>query len=125
MHHIAQSPYGTGNNRNLLHRLCILLQGADQRMAYLMVGNDPAFFLTEYPVLFLLTYKNHLNCFKQILLTYCIPTVFHSQNRCLVNHIRQIGAHSSGGRQSNGIQIHSLVQGNILCMYLQNIYTTL
>ena len=125
MHHISQGPHGTWNNGNLLHRLSILLQGAYQSVTYLMVGNNPAFFPAEYPVLFLLTYKNHLNRLEQILLAYCIPPVLYSQNCCLVNHIGQIRSRGAGGCQSNGIQIHRLIQRNILCMNLQNIYTAL
>ena len=39
--------HGTRHNRDLLYRLRILLQGADQRMTNLMIRNNPALLLAQ------------------------------------------------------------------------------
>ena len=56
VHHVTQSAHGPGHDGDLLHRLRVLLQGADQRVAHLVVGDDAPLLLVHDPVLLLLTH---------------------------------------------------------------------
>ena len=72
------------------NRLRILLQGADQRMAHLVIGYNAPFFLTQYPVLLLLAHEDNLHRFKKIRLGNGLPPLLYSQDCRLIDHIGQI-----------------------------------
>ena len=123
LHHIAQGAHGTGHNRNLLHRLRVLLQGADQGMAHLVVGHNPPLLLAHDAVLFLFTYQHHFHRLKQILLRHSLPAILDRQDRRLVDHVRQIRTYGTAGSKGDGLQIHCLIHLHIFGMHLQDIHT--
>ena len=125
VHDVAQRAHGTGHNGDLLYRLGILLQSADQRMSHFMIGNDAALFLAEDPVFFLFTHKNDFHSLKQILLGNHVSSGLDCQNGRLVDHVCQIGTHSAAGCQGNGFQIDGLIQMYVLGMHFQDVHTAL
>ena len=125
MHDIAKSSHGSGNDRDFLHRLGIFLQSTDQCMTNLMVRNDPSFLLAHDPIFLFLTYKHLLYRFKQILLIYIFSAMLHRIDRCLIDHIGKIRTNSSACCQCDRVQIHTVIQMDILGMYLQDRYSSL
>ncbi len=125
IHNIAKRTHRTRHDRDLLHRLGILLQCADQSMTNLVVGNDTAFFLAEHTVLLLLTDQNDFHCFKQILLRDGLAPLLNRKDRGLVDHICQIRTHRAGRRQSDCVQIDGLIHADVLRVYLQRLNTPL
>ncbi len=120
MHDISQSAHGSWHNGDLLHRLGILLQGADQRMAHLVIGDDFALFLTHDAVFLLLAHQNLLHRVEQILLVHVLSSVLYRIDRRLVDHIRKIRTHRAAGCKGDGVQIHAVVQMHILGVHLEN-----
>ena len=64
LHHIAKRTHCTRHNCDFLYRLGIFLQCCRQRMAHLMVSDNPFFLLAEYPVFFLFSCNDHFDRFK-------------------------------------------------------------
>ena len=97
VHHVSQSTHRSRNDGDLLYRLGVLLQCGYQRVADFVVGNDSALFSGKNPVLLLLADQDQFNCFQQILLTDSCPVVLDREDRGLVDHVRKIRTHRSGG----------------------------
>ena len=110
LHDISECSHGPRYNRNLLHRLRILLQCTYQCMTHLMVRNDPTFFLTENTILLFFTDQDNFHCFIEIFLRNGFSSVLYSKNGCLIDHIGKIRSYCSGSRQCNRIQIHGFIQ---------------
>ena len=66
------APDGTRHDRDLLYRLCIFLQCADQCMSDFMVGNDLPLFLAQDPVFLLFTHDE-----PPLLLRTDLPVIRH------------------------------------------------
>ena len=94
-------------------------------MAHLMVGDDAPLLLAHDAVLLFLSDENHFHRLKEILLGYGHPAILHGEDRGLVDHIRQIRAHGSAGRQSDSLQIYRVVHLHILGMHLQDVHAAL
>ena len=109
IHNIAQSPHGSGNNGNLLHRFGMLLQRAYKGMAHFVVGHDPALFLAHNAVLLLLAHQHYLHRLEQVLLGHGIASVLNSINSSLIHHIGQVGSHGSRGGQGDIFKVHGLI----------------
>ena len=125
MHDISQSAHSPGYNSNLLHRLGIFLQGADQCVSYLMIGDDTALLLTHDTILLFLTHHYLLYCIKQILLAYTLSAFLYRIDGSFIDHIGKVGAHCAACGKGDGIQIHSFIHLHILGMYLQDLHTAL
>ena len=125
MHNIAKCTHGSGNNRDFLYRLGILLQGTDQCMANLMVRNDLTLFPTHDTVFLFLTDKHLFYGCEQILLGNIFPAVLYRHNGSLINHIGKICTNRTACSQCDRIQIHTLIQMYILRMNLQDLHTSL
>ena len=90
-------------------------------MAYFMIGNDPPLFLAQDPVFLLFAHKHQLNRLKQILLGHGVSPVLDGIDGRLIHHVGKVSADGAGGCQRNLLEIHGLIQMDILGMYLQNI----
>ncbi len=117
MHDIPQSTHGPWHNGDLLHRLGVFLQSADQRMPHLVIRDDLAFFRTHDTVLLFFPYQNLFHCIKQILLGDIFSAMLNRIDGSLIDHIGKICAYRPTGSKRYGIQIHALIQMNILRMY--------
>ena len=124
MHDITQGTHGSGHDGDLLYRLGILLQCADQRMADFMIGNDLAFFLAHDPVFLLFSYEYLLYRVKKILLAHILSACLNGIDCRLVDHICEIGSHRAGSRQRNFVQIHRFIHPYIFGMYLQDLHSS-
>ena len=89
---IAERAGRVRNNRNLGHRLRMLLQRRDQRVAYLVVRHDPLFHVGQYGALLLGARDNRLKRDEQILLVDGLPPEAHRAQRRLVHEVGQIRA---------------------------------
>ena len=121
LHHISQRAHRSRHNCNFLYRLSIFLQSRCQRMTYLMISNNPLFFLTKYPVFFLLSCNDNFNRFKQIRLIYIFSAIFYCVNRRFINHIRQIRSNGSRSSKRNCIQINRFIHQNIFRMHFERL----
>ena len=125
LHDIAQGTHGAGDNGNLLYRLRILLQGAHQGVAHLMVGHNPALLLAEDPVLLLLAHQNQLDSLEEILLGHGLPALLDGGDGRLIHHIGQVCADSAGGGQGDLVEIDGLIQLYVLTVHAQNLHAAL
>ena len=64
MHNVAKGTHGSRNDGDLLNRLRVLLEGAYESMANLVVRHDAALFLIHDSVFLLFTHKHDFNRFK-------------------------------------------------------------
>ena len=94
-------------------------------MTNLMVRNDPSFLLIHDPILLFLAYKHLFHSLKQILLVHIFSSMLYGIDRCLVDHIGKIRTNSSACCQCDRIQIHTVIQMDILGMHLQDRYPSL
>ncbi len=125
LHHIPQRPHGTGNNGNLLYRLGIFLQSAQERMTDLMVGNNFTFLPAHNAVFFLLAHQYLLHRFKQVVLADIFPAPLHGIDCRLINHIGKVRAHRAAGSERYGIQIHAVVHQHVFGMNFQYFHASL
>ena len=95
LHHITKRTHGTRNDRDLLYRLCVFLQGCNQCMTHFVVRYDPSFFLAHDAVFLFFSDQYNLDCVKQILLADSLTTVLNCIDGCFVDHIGQIGTDCS------------------------------
>ena len=66
LHRVAQRARGAGDNGDLLHRGGVALQRGNERVADLVVGDDPFFVVGEDGVLLLIARDDDLNALLQI-----------------------------------------------------------
>ena len=109
MHDISEGAHRSGHNRDLLHRLRILLQCAYKCVAHLVVRYNTALFLTENPVLLLLADQYQFHSLKQVTLGNGMTSMFDSRNGSLIHHVSQISAHCAGSRQGNLLKINRFI----------------
>ena len=94
-------------------------------MSHLMIGNDAALLLRKDAVLLLLTHQNHLNRLEEILLGNLGAAVLYGSNGGLVHHVGEVGTHGTAGGQRNFIEVHGIIQKDVLGMHLQDLHTAL
>ena len=61
MHNVTQRSHGTGYDRNLLYRLCVLLKSTYKGMSHFMIRYDFPLLRAENTVFFLLAYQDHFH----------------------------------------------------------------
>ena len=94
-------------------------------MAYLMIGYDLALLLAHDAVFLFFPHKHLFHRIKQILLSHIFSAVLYRIDCRLIDHVGQIRSHRAAGSKGNCIQIHTLVQMDVLGMYFQDLYPSL
>ena len=120
LHHIAERAHGSWHNCNFLHRLGVLLHRVDQRVADLVIRDNPALLRVHDTVFLLLADKHLLDCLEQILLRNVFPVLLDGVDGRLVDHVRKIAPHRAARCKCDRVQIDCLVHLHILGMHLEN-----
>ena len=114
IHDIAERTHGPWDNGDLLHRLRILLERGDKRVADLMVGHDLPLLLREDAALLLLADQDNFDSLQEIFLTHGSPMVLNCEDCRLIDHICQIRSDRAGGRKRDLLQVDRLIHMYIL-----------
>ena len=120
LHDVAQGTHSTGHDGDLLHGLRVLLHCTDQGVADFVVGDNGPLLLAHDAVLLLLADQNLLDGFEEVLLVDIFALVLDCVDGSFVDHVGEVGAHCSAGRQRDLFQIHGLVHADVLGVYFQN-----
>ena len=116
LQHIAQCAHSPRYDRDLLHRFRVLLKRGKQRVAHLVVGHDPPLLRSEYTVFLFLADQHQFHRVKQVLLAYRCAAPLDRQDRRLIDHIGQVGAHSPAGGQSDRVEVNRVIHKDVLGM---------
>ena len=119
MQRITQRTLRMGHDGDLADRLGILLLGCHQRVAHLMIGDDPLFLLGDDGAFLFAAGDDHLKGHQQIVLVHSLASLADGAQRRLVHQIGQVRAHAACGGLSDFVQIHILGQMDVAGMHLQ------
>ena len=123
--HIAQGAHGAGHDGDLLHRLGVLLQGAHEGVAHFVVGNDPALLGAQDAVLLLLADQHQLDRLEQISLGHDAAALLDGKDGRLVDHVRQVRAHGTGGGQGDRLEVDGLIHAHVSGVHAQHVLPAL
>ena len=125
LHRVAQRARGAGDNGDLLHRGGVALQRRDERVAGLVVGDDPFFVVGKDGVLLLIACDDDLNALLQIGLGGEPAARAHGAQRGLVDDVRKLRAGSAGGHAGDLVEVDVLRDLDLLRVDLQNFLAAL
>ena len=123
--HIAQGAHGAGHDGDLLHRLGVLLQGAHEGVAHFVVGNDSALLGAQDAILLLLADQHQLDRLEQISLGHDAAALLDGKDGRLVDHVRQVGAHGTGGGQGDRLEVDGLIHAHVSGVHAQHVLPAL
>ena len=120
LHDVAERAHSAGHDRDLLHGFGVLLHGADEGVAHLVVGDDPPLLLVHDAVLLFLADQDLLDGFEEVLLGHVFAPVLDGVDRRLVDHVGQVAADRAARRERDLLQVHALVHLHVAGVHLQD-----
>ena len=103
-----------GHDGDLRHRLGVLLEGSDQGVAHLVIGNHALFHVGEDGALFLRAGDDHFEGDHQVLLIDGLAAHAHGPESSLVDQVGQVRAHGAGRGLGDLVEVHVLGQFDVL-----------
>jgi hypothetical protein len=107
-----------GNYRNLVDRIGVGKNVAQDGMPRLMVGHQAPFPFTDHPALSFRTGNNPVDGFFHLLHPYPALVSPGRQDGCFIDHVGQIGTSKAGRPPGQHFQIHTAIQGFAPHVYL-------